>query len=54
MVREIPSEWCERECQANQASWADLRRRNTGRDGPHNVKYWGLGNESRLIPPSDG
>ncbi|OCH86846.1 glycoside hydrolase [Obba rivulosa] len=25
--------------------YADLRRRNTGRDEPHNVKYWGLGNE---------
>jgi len=31
----------------NQAddSWANLRRKNTGRDEPHNVKYWGLGNE---------
>jgi alpha-N-arabinofuranosidase len=26
-------------------SWANLRRKNTGRDEPHNVKYWGLGNE---------
>lgn len=26
--------------------WANLRRKNTGRDEPHNVKYWGLGNES--------
>lgn len=25
--------------------WANLRRQNTGRDEPHNVKYWGLGNE---------
>lgn len=25
--------------------YANLRRRNTGRDEPHNVKYWGLGNE---------
>ncbi|UTT90268.1 hypothetical protein NDA17_002749 [Ustilago hordei] len=25
--------------------WANLRRKNTGRDEPHNVKYWGLGNE---------
>ncbi|WVQ82791.1 hypothetical protein IAT38_004923 [Cryptococcus sp. DSM 104549] len=25
--------------------WANLRRRNTGRDEPHAVKYWGLGNE---------
>ena len=25
--------------------WANLRRRNTGRDEPHNVKMWGLGNE---------
>ena len=24
--------------------WANLRRKNTGRDEPHNVKYWGLGN----------
>jgi len=22
-----------------------LRRKHTGRDEPHNVKYWGLGNE---------
>jgi len=27
------------------SSWANLRRKNTGRDEPHNVKYWGLGNE---------
>lgn len=26
-------------------SWANLRRKNTGRDEPHAVKYWGLGNE---------
>jgi hypothetical protein len=26
-------------------SWANLRRKNTGRDEPHNVKLWGLGNE---------
>jgi alpha-N-arabinofuranosidase len=26
--------------------WANLRRKHTGRDEPHNVKYWGLGNES--------
>lgn len=25
--------------------WANLRRKNTGRDEPHGVKYWGLGNE---------
>ncbi|EST07240.1 Alpha-L-arabinofuranosidase, C-terminal [Kalmanozyma brasiliensis GHG001] len=25
--------------------WANLRRKNTGRDEPHNVKLWGLGNE---------
>ncbi|EKM57999.1 glycoside hydrolase family 51 protein [Phanerochaete carnosa HHB-10118-sp] len=25
--------------------WASLRRKNNGRDEPHNVKYWGLGNE---------
>ncbi|PWN54403.1 glycoside hydrolase [Violaceomyces palustris] len=25
--------------------YANLRRKNTGRDEPHNVKYWGLGNE---------
>ncbi|PWY97771.1 glycoside hydrolase [Testicularia cyperi] len=25
--------------------WANLRRKNTGRHEPHNVKYWGLGNE---------
>nr|XP_019049579.1 alpha-N-arabinofuranosidase [Kwoniella bestiolae CBS 10118]OCF28509.1 alpha-N-arabinofuranosidase [Kwoniella bestiolae CBS 10118] len=25
--------------------WAQLRRKNTGRDEPHAVKYWGLGNE---------
>lgn len=25
--------------------WANLHRKNTGRDEPHNVKYWGLGNE---------
>lgn len=28
--------------------WANLRRKNTGRDEPHAVKYWGLGNESEL------
>ena len=28
--------------------WANLRRKNTGRDEPHDVKYWGLGNESEL------
>lgn len=22
-----------------------MRRKNTGRDEPHNVRYWGLGNE---------
>jgi alpha-N-arabinofuranosidase len=27
-------------------SWANLRRKNTGRDEPHKVMYWGLGNES--------
>ena len=27
-------------------SWANLRRKNTGRHEPHGVKYWGLGNES--------
>lgn len=25
--------------------YASLRRQNTGRDEPHGVKYWGLGNE---------
>jgi hypothetical protein len=25
--------------------YANLRRKNTGRDEPHNIKYWGLGNE---------
>ncbi|KAL7423606.1 hypothetical protein Q5752_001187 [Cryptotrichosporon argae] len=25
--------------------WANLRRKHTGRDEPHAVKYWGLGNE---------
>ncbi|CDZ98513.1 glycoside hydrolase [Phaffia rhodozyma] len=25
--------------------WANLRRKNTGRNEPHNVKLWGLGNE---------
>ncbi|OXG41202.1 alpha-N-arabinofuranosidase [Cryptococcus neoformans] len=25
--------------------WANLRRKNTGKDEPHAVKYWGLGNE---------
>ncbi|KAK4687585.1 alpha-L-arabinofuranosidase, partial [Tremellales sp. Uapishka_1] len=25
--------------------WANLRRKNTGRNDPHAVKYWGLGNE---------
>ena len=25
--------------------YANLRRKHTGRDEPHNVKYWGLGNE---------
>ncbi|KAH9937983.1 glycoside hydrolase [Amylocystis lapponica] len=25
--------------------YANLRRQNTGRDEPHGVKYWGLGNE---------
>lgn len=25
--------------------WANLRRKNTGRHEPHNVKLWGLGNE---------
>lgn len=25
--------------------YANLRRKNTGFDEPHNVKYWGLGNE---------
>ena len=29
----------------DELSWANLRRKNTGRDEPHNVKYWGLGNE---------
>lgn len=31
--------------QFNLRSWANLRRKNTGRDAPHNIKYWGLGNE---------
>ena len=37
----------------NQAdgSWANLRRKNTGRDEPHNVKYWGLGNEGVSLNP---
>lgn len=26
--------------------WANLRRKHTGRDELHAVKYWGLGNES--------
>lgn len=26
--------------------WANLRRKHTGRDEPHDVKLWGLGNES--------
>ena len=26
--------------------YAKLRKQNTGREEPHNVKYWGLGNES--------
>lgn len=30
-------------------SWANLRRKNSGRDEPHNVKYWGLGNESTSL-----
>jgi len=30
---------------ADHSSWASLRRKHTGRDEPHNVKYWGLGNE---------
>ncbi|KAI0027414.1 glycoside hydrolase [Vararia minispora EC-137] len=25
--------------------YASLRRKNTGREEPHNVKYWGIGNE---------
>ncbi|KZV67952.1 glycoside hydrolase family 51 protein [Peniophora sp. CONT] len=25
--------------------YANLRRKNTGHDEPHNVKYWGIGNE---------
>ncbi|PWN31687.1 glycoside hydrolase [Meira miltonrushii] len=25
--------------------WANLRRANTGKEEPHNVQYWGLGNE---------
>lgn len=29
------------------SSWANLRRKNTGKDEPHAVKYWGLGNESK-------
>ncbi len=39
--------------------WANLRRKNTGRDEPHNVKLWGLGNEMHgpwqvgfLTPPT--
>jgi hypothetical protein len=27
-------------------SWANLRRKHTGRDEPHDIKLWGLGNES--------
>jgi alpha-L-arabinofuranosidase len=30
-------------------TWANLRRKHTGRDEPHAVKFWGLGNESELI-----
>lgn len=30
-------------------TWANMRRKNTGRDEPHKVKYWGLGNESGHI-----
>lgn len=33
--------------------WANLRRTNTGRDEPHNVKYWGLGNESECRSGAD-
>ena len=29
-------------------SWANLRRKNTGRDEPHKVTWWGLGNESEF------
>ena len=28
--------------------WANMRRKNTGRREPHQVKYWGLGNESKF------
>lgn len=27
------------------SEYANLRRKNTGADEPHNVTYWGLGNE---------
>ncbi|KAH9836375.1 glycoside hydrolase [Rhodofomes roseus] len=30
---------------AGDTYYANLRRKNTGKDEPHNVKYWGLGNE---------
>ncbi|WRT64407.1 uncharacterized protein IL334_001339 [Kwoniella shivajii] len=30
---------------AGDTHWANLRRKHTGRDEPHAVKYWGLGNE---------
>jgi alpha-L-arabinofuranosidase len=51
MVLEILSEisplpWSE---EAEIVSWANLRRKNTGRDEPHAVKYWGLGNEGTLM-----
>jgi hypothetical protein len=31
-------------------SWANLRRKHTGRDEPHDIKLWGLGNESESVP----
>ncbi|THH00489.1 hypothetical protein EW026_g2051 [Hermanssonia centrifuga] len=30
---------------AGDTYYANLRRKNTGKDEPHNVRYWGLGNE---------
>jgi hypothetical protein len=31
------------------SSWANLRRKHTGRHEPHGIKYWGLGNESEPV-----
>lgn len=29
--------------------WANLRRKHTGKDEPHNIVYWGLGNEGSFL-----